>query len=728
MDPTPPSQPPSISPELVPVQPHGLTPEQTSTTDIFALSMPEHTHPLTHHPDLHTSTPGIANIHTVSTVDQTFSPSHLPLPPAVVSLSNSVPHPPVNPSLPPYSMDLMVSQPAGSLAIATPSDLANAMPMYSEAHTNIDLHPQIMTSHNAFGIEMQPPPSSAYGLPTNLVPGALLSAPPVLQPVIEEPSPSDNVVPSTTANFPPPLPSPPQQPATTPPPPVTIVREEPPAKRRKKETVSVGIQCEVGHETLIALFEEEEQARTQGVFPQTDLEINPSALDIPHSRDKPVILHGTAHRVEMGVVEEGGREGETSYGEEASEVSESEPLLSPSLAADRVIHKYPCEHSRCAKAYVHRKDLIRHMKIRHGLSPQRLEPIAMETPEKPFLCPVGGCTRSYFHMKDLRRHQRQCHQVSMSAAEISEHNLGGDGEGRTMVRFPCDFPGCLRSYVHKKDLVRHKRLYHKDGTAKPSVPVPLRYTDAELKKIKQEEKLQRTANSHLDESAFEKPRLDSIGSTVSNSGTDDPPNSATLRESEEASDLPSSLSIARLERLATSAVEEFHNPDSFITTSAANPLPIGGTVQSSQYGPAATHPGMLSSTKTGVTLMQEDHQTAIDHSQLSSSLQQLTDEEQGAISAMDPGYSMDSFGGGATNDAPICSYAEQEKSSMAGQQMQVVDSAPSSQYDPTSVLRSLAQAGAGDASGTPLHASIQNVVNQLLAGASGAEDMSHGAF
>ena len=304
--------------------------------------------------------------------------------------------------------------------------------------------------------------------------------------------------------------------------------EERPAKRPRKESVDVGIQCEVGHETLVALREEEEQARSQGggVYNQAELEIDASAIQVSDSSNQQMLV------LQQGGYREGGESQylEGNEGAEAGANMSSEGMMSPTdpLKDDKVVHKYPCEVDNCKKAYIHRKDLIRHMKIRHGVSPKKLEPVAMETPEKPYVCSVGLCGRSYFHMKDLRRHQRQCHTVSLGAFTdaVSDDMLDTGMEVKSQLRYPCDFPGCVRSYVHKKDLVRHKRLFHKDSSNKPSVPVPIRYTESELKRIRQDFK------TEIDR-MVDKIRLDSTGSTASTtSGGDDPPNSATTMETE----------------------------------------------------------------------------------------------------------------------------------------------------------------------------------------------------
>jgi hypothetical protein len=291
------------------------------------------------------------------------------------------------------------------------------------------------------------------------------------------------------------------------------------ARKSQKPKESVGIQCEVGPETFRALKEEEAQAKlitgsstsTSGdsansreavEYSSSLVAASSSSLLLNNAGSPP--LHDPLNAASPGVNTSG------------SEVNSQ---------SDKVIRKYPCELPTCGKAYVHRKDLIRHMTLRHGMSPQKLEPVVIETPEKPYTCQVGVCHKSYFHQKDLRRHQRQCHSVSDNG------NLSGavemtDADGKVMVRFPCDFPGCQRSYVHKKDLVRHKRVYHKDESKKPSIPIPVKFTEADLKRIRHEEK------TFTDKDApAKKPRLDSTGSVMS-SGEDQSQGSEPVQISE----------------------------------------------------------------------------------------------------------------------------------------------------------------------------------------------------
>ena len=258
-------------------------------------------------------------------------------------------------------------------------------------------------------------------------------------------------------------------------------------KVSKHEVASIGIQCEVGPETLAALREEEAR-----MFPLVSEDFADSGVE-GTLEDQSVLLNDGC-----------------SY-----EEGNSADLLSPvySQGSEKFIQKFPCEHQDCGKAYVHRKDLIRHMRIRHGLAPKNLTPIPVEAPAKPHICQVATCGRSYFHMKDLRRHQRQCHAaplVPMEAEGLPSVVVGGGPMCKGMLRYPCDFVSCSRSYVHKKDLIRHKRIFHKDSTPIPTIPPPIHYTDAELKKIRHELKLEGEG-----EMGCHCQRLDSTGSMIS---------------------------------------------------------------------------------------------------------------------------------------------------------------------------------------------------------------------
>lgn len=120
--------------------------------------------------------------------------------------------------------------------------------------------------------------------------------------------------------------------------------------------------------------------------------------------------------------------------------------------------KYPCETVGCTRAYLHKKDLIRHMRMIHNTAPQRMEATMVNVPPRPNVCGLSGCMKSYIHYKDLVRHQKQVHFVTLA-------NLAN-----VQKRYPCDYPRCSKSYIHKKDLIRHKRLFHNDTSMHPTVP------------------------------------------------------------------------------------------------------------------------------------------------------------------------------------------------------------------------------------------------------------------
>ena len=120
--------------------------------------------------------------------------------------------------------------------------------------------------------------------------------------------------------------------------------------------------------------------------------------------------------------------------------------------------KYPCETLGCNRAYLHKKDLIRHMRMMHNTAPQRMEATMVNVPPRPNVCGLSGCMKSYIHYKDLVRHQKQVHYVALG-------NLAN-----VQKRYPCDYARCSKSYIHKKDLIRHKRLFHNDTSMHPTVP------------------------------------------------------------------------------------------------------------------------------------------------------------------------------------------------------------------------------------------------------------------
>ena len=535
---------------------------------------------------------------------------------------------------------------------------------------------------------------------------------------------------------------------------IEVVRE-PPAKRSKNETVSVGIQCEVGQETVAALREEERVAKAQGIYSNAELEIEANAIRMPDNGDQSVAILGRE------AYAEGGGQYGTSNGAGNQEHSSGDVLLGPSNPfshEEKVVQKYPCELETCSKAYIHRKDLIRHMKVRHGISPQKLEPVVVENPEKPYTCPVSGCGRSYCHLKDLRRHQRQCHTVSLTSADEAMCETV-EGEGKSMLRFPCDFPGCMRSYVHKKDLVRHKRLYHNDASSKPSVPIPVRYTEAELKRIKQEEKVERAAEGEDKLDRLEKQRLTSTGSTISNSGTEDPPNSATLMETDHNHVLPDAANLASL---APSRIMEN-------LTINANVATAGGHLASHAQSPASAFLASPDSTMASSLLnpaapMSSDRPPTIipretisdgrvlrqeslsPHSFIGQSLEKsqlpnattagdLTAVTNQAISEISHGgvypsttsisYNMgtlEAFNGTSGGNI-IYGFSQQSETTTSSLQQQQQDG-NSAQYDPTAVLNVPLSTSNTQAS------SLQSVVSelQLFGSSQGVSQLSQGSF
>ena len=226
-----------------------------------------------------------------------------------------------------------------------------------------------------------------------------------------------------------------------------------------------GVQCEIGDETIRALFDEE------GYY------LDPMSSLSPGSNSN------------------SGEDSETC-----------------------VVCKYPCEEEGCNRAYVHRKDLTRHMRISHGINPTIMEPRVVEAPIKPHLCSIGDCNKSYYHLKDLRRHQRQCHLSMVSGSPSLDKALEN---GVSSLRYPCDFDGCAKSYIHKKDLIRHKRMFHNDASNHPSIPDPV--IVVHMKKVKRnseersgsEEKDREHKRFRLDSSAEPRssPTLPTTGNT-----------------------------------------------------------------------------------------------------------------------------------------------------------------------------------------------------------------------
>jgi len=127
------------------------------------------------------------------------------------------------------------------------------------------------------------------------------------------------------------------------------------------------------------------------------------------------------------------------------------------------VKKYICEHQGCTKAYRYKKDVIRHMKMKHGSQPMRYE---QKEVAESFMRKHGcsQCTKMYAHRKDLLRHQRDVHSPdAMMRREALKTN---------QKRYPCEHPNCHKYYVHKKDLIRHRRNDHSDTTETKDMHIP----------------------------------------------------------------------------------------------------------------------------------------------------------------------------------------------------------------------------------------------------------------
>lgn len=128
-----------------------------------------------------------------------------------------------------------------------------------------------------------------------------------------------------------------------------------------------------------------------------------------------------------------------------------------------VVRKYICEHDGCAKTYRYKKDVIRHMKMKHGSQPTRYEQKEVsEQLVRKHNC--SQCEKVYAHRKDLLRHQRDVHSAeAIARREASKTNL---------KKYPCEQPNCNKFYVHKKDLIRHRRNDHNDLTDTKDMHIP----------------------------------------------------------------------------------------------------------------------------------------------------------------------------------------------------------------------------------------------------------------
>ena len=163
--------------------------------------------------------------------------------------------------------------------------------------------------------------------------------------------------------------------------------------------------------------------------------------------------------------------------------------------------------------YVRQRDAIHHMRIYHDVCTKQVEAVLVEVQEKSHICGIGHCQSSYAYKKNLKIHQRKSHGINLGAPKIEKTLPAAelqfsDTVNKFQLRFPCDFPGCLHSYMHKKDIVRHRRICHNDLSKNPIIPDAMWYTASQVKYMRQ--KMKQKINTTV-----KKLRLDSTGSSAS---------------------------------------------------------------------------------------------------------------------------------------------------------------------------------------------------------------------
>lgn len=144
-------------------------------------------------------------------------------------------------------------------------------------------------------------------------------------------------------------------------------------------------------------------------------------------------------------------------------ITEDHNAMNSSGSGSGPVKKYVCEHEGCTKSYRYKKDVIRHMKMKHGSQPTRYEQKEVaEVLLRKHGC--SQCDKMYAHRKDLLRHERDVHSPdAIARREASKGNL---------KKYPCEQPNCNKFYVHKKDLIRHRRNDHNDFTDTKDMHIP----------------------------------------------------------------------------------------------------------------------------------------------------------------------------------------------------------------------------------------------------------------
>nr|CAG8540564.1 1183_t:CDS:2 [Entrophospora candida] len=140
--------------------------------------------------------------------------------------------------------------------------------------------------------------------------------------------------------------------------------------------------------------------------------------------------------------------------------------------------KFPCQHFGCNRRFRKESSLKRHQTVTHrGIiihDGGKMEVVTKElainehSEDMKFPCEHSGCNRCFRKLSSLKRHQTVTHKgliisrnvdgvmeevvKELTTSEVNEHEN---------MKFPCNYPGCTRSFKKESSLKRHQTVRHK---------------------------------------------------------------------------------------------------------------------------------------------------------------------------------------------------------------------------------------------------------------------------
>ncbi|CAJ0832652.1 1486_t:CDS:2, partial [Entrophospora sp. SA101] len=140
--------------------------------------------------------------------------------------------------------------------------------------------------------------------------------------------------------------------------------------------------------------------------------------------------------------------------------------------------KFPCQHFGCNRRFRKESSLKRHQTVTHrGIiihDGGKMEVVTKEltinehSEDMKFPCEHSGCNRCFRKLSSLKRHQTVTHKgliisrnVDGVMEEVVKELTTNEVNEHENMKFPCNYPGCTRSFKKDSSLKRHQTVRHK---------------------------------------------------------------------------------------------------------------------------------------------------------------------------------------------------------------------------------------------------------------------------